>query len=107
MKTKRMKARGMKIRGMGLSLAVFSSVALAQVGELYDANVTERTTITNPAKVIKAAEGQWLAFSLPVIEGTRSPCCWKGKWNVTGEVGCSLESTHQSYGMNSKSPLAD
>ena len=97
----------MKTKWMGLALATFSSFAVAQVGELYDANVNERTTITNPARAVKAAEGQWLAFSLPVLEGTRSPCCWKGKWNHMGEVGCNLETTHQSYGMNSKSPLAD
>jgi hypothetical protein len=31
----------------------------------------------------------------------------KGKWNNRGEVGCSLESSHQSYGSRSDSPLAD
>jgi hypothetical protein len=65
----------MKTKWMGLALAVFSSIAMAQVGELYDANVTDMTSITNPAKAIKASEAQWFAFSLPVLEGTRSPCC--------------------------------
>lgn len=93
--------------GMGLTLAVFSGLAVAQVGELHDANITEKTTITDPARAVRQTDGQWLAFNLPVLEGTRSPCCWKGKWNHTGEVGCSLETTHQSYGTRSDSPLAD
>jgi len=97
----------MKTKWMGLALAVFSNIAMAQVGELYDANVTDMTTITNPAKAIKATQGQWLAFSLPVLEGTRSPCCWKGRWNNMGEAGCSLKTSHQSYGTRSDSPLAD
>lgn len=98
----------MKTKLTGLALAaLFSSFAMAQVGELYDANVTEMTNITDPAKAVKAAQDQWLAFSLPVLEGTRSPCCWTGKWNNMGEVGCSLKSSHQSYGMRSESPLAD
>ena len=77
------------------------------MGELYNAEVTGNTSVTNPAKAMKAAEGQWLAFSLPVQDGTRSPCCWKGKWNGTGEAGCSLESKHQSYGTRSDSPLTE
>ena len=56
---------------------------------------------------MKQAEGQWLAFSLPVLAGTHSPCCWKGKWNGMGEAGCSLESRHQSYGTRSDSPLTE
>jgi hypothetical protein len=90
-----------------LALAIAGSTAWAQVGELYNADVTEKTSITDPAKSVKAAEGQWLAFSLPAVEGTHSPCCWKGRWNGLGEVGCSLEKNHQSYGMRSDSPLTE
>jgi hypothetical protein len=92
---------------LGLALLVFCSTGWAQFGELYNANVTDRSAVTNPAKALKDAEGQWLAFSLPALQGTRSPCCWKGRWNGMGEVGCSLQSTHQSYGTRSDSPLAD
>lgn len=97
----------MKTAYLALLLAVLGGHAWAQVGELYDAEVTQQTSITDPAIAMNAAEGQWLAFSLPVLEGTRSPCCWKGKWNGMGEAGCSLESKHQSYGTRSDSPLAE
>lgn len=97
----------MKIKYLSLALAILSGHCWAQAGELINAQVTENTSITNPAKSMKAAEGQWLAFNLPAQPGTRSPCCWKGKWNGMGEAGCSLESEHQSYGTRSDSPLAE
>jgi HEAT repeat protein len=92
---------------LGLALAIVSGIAWGQAGELYDAVVTEKTSITNPAKAIKSAEGQWLAFSLPALEGTHSPCCWKGRWSGIKEVGCSLETSHQNFGTRSDSPLTD
>jgi hypothetical protein len=66
------------------------------------------TSLADPAKAVKESEGQWLAFSIPVLEGTHSPCCWKGSWNTAAsEVGCSLANTHQSYGTRSDSPIAE
>jgi HEAT repeat protein len=64
---------------------------------------------------MQTANGQWLAFTMPVLQGTRSPCCWKGQWgnhgtgneNGMGEVGCSLGKKHQSYGTQSDSALTD
>lgn len=97
----------MKTKWLSLALIVLSGHSWAGTGELYNAEVTENTSVTNPARVMKDAEGQWLAFSLPALEGTRSPCCWKGKWSGMGEAGCSLESKHQSYGTRSDSPLAE
>lgn len=97
----------MKASWLSLALVVLSGNSWAQTYELYNAEVTENMSVTNPAKVMKEAEGQWLAFSLPALEGTHSPCCWKGKWSSMGEVGCSLESKHQSYGTRSDSPLAE
>ena len=97
----------MYARWLGLSLAMVSGVVWGQVGDLHNADVTEKTSISNPAKALKAAEGHWLAFSLPTLEGTHSPCCWKGGWNGLGEVGCSLETRHQSYGTRSDSPMTD
>lgn len=97
----------MKSNWLSLALIVLSGHSWAQAGELYNAEVTENTSVTNPAGVMKEAEGQWLAFSLPALAGTRSPCCWKGKWSGVGEAGCSLESKHQSYGTRSDSPLAE
>jgi len=97
----------MKTKWLSLALLMLSSYSWAQVGELSNAELTETTSVNNPAKAMKAAEGQWLAFSIPAQDGTRSPCCWKGKWNGMGEAGCSLESKHQSYGTRSDSPLAE
>jgi hypothetical protein len=97
----------MKTTYLVIALAILSSHALAGAGELYNAEVTDKTSITKPAKAMKAARGQWLAFSLPVLEGTRSPCCWKGRWSGEREVGCSLEARQQSYGTSSDSPLTD
>ena len=68
----------MRTKWLGLALLLLGNHAWAQVGELYNADVTENTSITDPASAINAAEGQWLAFSMPVLDGTRSPCCWKG-----------------------------
>lgn len=97
----------MKTKWLSLALLMLSSYSWAQVGGLFNAEVSGDTTVSNPAKVMKAADGQWLAFSLPALAGTRSPCCWQGKWNGMGEVGCSLQTRHQSYGTKSDSPLAE
>jgi hypothetical protein len=97
----------MKTKYLSVALLILSGQVVAQVGDLYNADVTENTSISNPAMAVKAAEGQWLAFSLPAKAGTRSPCCWRGRWNGLGEVGCSLEDKHQSYGTRSDSPLAE
>ncbi len=97
----------MKAKWLGLALVVVVGHAWAQVGELYNAEVTDKTSITYPAKAIKATEGQWLAFSLPAQAGTRSPCCWQGKWNRMRDVGCSLESKHENHGTRSDSPATE
>jgi hypothetical protein len=107
----------MKTKLLAMVLAMAADHALSEVGGLTGAEVTDRTSISNPASVMKHAapehaavqngEGQWIAFSLPVLDETRSPCCWKGRWNGIGEAGCSLERKHESYGTRSDSPLAD
>ena len=97
----------MKATWLGIALAVSSAQAWAQVAELHDAEVIDKRSITDPARAMKDAEGHWMAFSVPVLEVTRSPCCWKGRWNGMGEVGCSLERKHESYGTRSDSPLTD
>lgn len=97
----------MNTKWLSLVLLMMSSHSWAQAGALFNAEVSENTSVANPAKVMKSVEGQWLAFSLPAQANTHSPCCWTGKWNGMGEVGCSLESRHQSYGTRTGSPLAD
>ncbi len=94
----------MKSKWMIPVLLALSANGWAQAGALYNAQLSENTSLTNPAKAMQAAQGQWLAFSLPALADTHSPCCWTGKWNGMGEVGCSLETTHQSYGTRSDSP---
>jgi len=97
------------MRGAWLTpaLLVLSANLWAQAGALYNAEVIEDTSLSDPAKAVQAAEGHWLAFSVPVLADTRSPCCWKGKWDGLGEAGCSLGATHQGYGTRSDSPLAE
>jgi len=97
----------MNTKYLFIALALFGNSVFAQVGELYDADVTEKTSISDPARAVKAAEGQWLALSIPVLDGTHSPCCWKGKWGAMGQAGCSLEPGHTSFGSSSDSPLVD
>ncbi|HEY5776683.1 MAG TPA: hypothetical protein VIS57_11395 [Xanthomonadales bacterium] len=97
----------MKPNWLSLVLLLMSGATWAQPGELSGADLTENTKVMNPLEVMKAVEGQWLAFSVPALADTRSPCCWMGKWNGMGEVGCSLETAHQSYGTRSDSPLAE
>ncbi len=92
---------------LATTLMLAASQASAQVGELANADVIDRTSITNPAEAVELANGHWMALTLPVLEGTRSPCCWRGKWSGMGEVGCSLEEKHHSYGSSSESPLAE
>lgn len=97
----------MRVKLAGMLLALTSGAAWAQVGGLMNAEVSESTSINDPAKAIHSMHEPWMAFSLPVLEGTRSPCCWKGKWNSSREVGCSLEGAHQSYGTRADSPLIE
>ena len=51
---------------LGVSLALYAGQGWAQAGELYDAVVTDNTSIADPAKAIEKAESQWLAFSIQV-----------------------------------------
>lgn len=97
----------MKTKWLSLALLILSGHCWAQVGELINAELTTNTTVNNPAKVMKATEGQWLAFRIPALAGTRSPCCWNGKWSGMDEAGCNLESKHQGYGTRSDSPVAE
>lgn len=62
---------------------------------------------TDPAETIRKAGDGWVAFEFPAIEGTRSPCCWKGQWHPGGEFGCSLEQDQHSYGTRSNAPPED
>ncbi|MGA9572382.1 MAG: HEAT repeat domain-containing protein [Lysobacterales bacterium] len=97
----------MKSKWIILPLLIWCSHGWAQAGALYNARVIENLSLTNPAKVMETAQGEWLAFSIPVLADTRSSCCWSGKWNRMVEVGCSLETRHQSYGSRSDSPLTE
>ena len=97
----------MKIQLAGVMLTLVTGAAWAQVGGLTNADVIEKTSINDPAKAVQTTQGQWIAFSMPVVEGTRAPCCWHGQWSNFREVGCSLEKQHESYGTSSDSPLTE
>jgi len=97
----------MKTQLAGVMLALIMGTAWAQVGGLTNAEVIEQTSINDPAKAVQTTQGQWIAFSMPVVDGTRSPCCWHGQWANFREVGCSLEKQHESYGTSSDSPLTE
>ena len=53
----------MNTKWLSLILLMMSSHSWAQAGALFNAEVSENTSVTNPAKVMKSVEGQWLAFS--------------------------------------------
>jgi hypothetical protein len=91
----------------GLVLTVLTGTAWAQAGELMDAIIEDRTSINDPAVAVRSMSGEWLAFSIPALEGTRSPCCWQGHWSSNREVGCSLEGDQQSYGTRNDSPMTE
>lgn len=95
----------MNIKNIGVVLLLVGSQAWAQVGELSNADITEKTSVDNPAKLMSSIDGEWIAFSIPAVEGTRSPCCWTGRWNGMGEVGCDLASKNHSYGNRSDAPV--
>lgn len=101
----------MRAQWTTLLLALFAGAASAQVGGLVDAEVSERLSFSDPAQAVQETAGDWIAFSMPVLLGTRQPCCWKGQWNSSSngiqEVGCSLQQQLQSYGTHSDSPVAE
>ena len=54
----------MNTRYLGIALLLIGSHCWAQMSELSNADVTEKTSIANPEKAMQDAEGQWLAFSI-------------------------------------------
>lgn len=62
---------------------------------------------TDPAETIRSSGDGWVAIEFPAIEGTASPCCWRGPLQGRGEFGCSLEQDHYSYGIASDAPPED
>ena len=101
------------MKGYRLRIVLVSTLILtmgqlwAQPIQLKDSTVVDRTGVTDPADAVSDSTGDWLAFSIPAVEGTRSPCCWKGSWNQFGESACELESQNGSYGTTSETPFAD
>jgi HEAT repeat protein len=90
----------------GLMLTTLIGSAWAQPGTLTNATVSDRASISDPAMAVNEVSNGWLAIRMPVIEGTRSPCCWQGNWNSNREVGCSLQTDRRSHGTRRDSPLA-
>jgi hypothetical protein len=92
-------------------LALASTSVWSQAGGLTNANVKQQTSITDPAEAVRQTENGWLAFSIPALDGTQSPCCWKGNWadwrTGQGEQGCKLNGRQQSFGTHSDSPVTE
>jgi hypothetical protein len=86
---------------------MLSGTAWGQLNNLDNATVTDNSKTSDLAQAAQNIDVDWLAFSIPAIEGTQSPCCWKGDWKQFGESGCHLESRQVSYGTNSDSPIAE
>ena len=59
----------------------------------------------DPARAAAGVEQGWLAFSVPVRAGTRSPCCWQGQWNRPTTMECRLQDEQHSHGTRQDSPL--
>ena len=97
----------MKAHLTALAALALSTGAFAQAGGLLDAEIIERTAIDDPAAAARQVEDGWFAFGFPAVEGTKSPCCWKGNWKRSTEIGCALEKDFQSYGTFSASPVED
>jgi hypothetical protein len=97
----------MKAKLAGLLLLLAAGTSWGQVANLSGADVTDKSSITDPVQASKTLNNEWMAFTIPVLEGTHSPCCWKGDWKQFGEAGCHLESPQFSYGSRSDSPLAE
>lgn len=96
----------MKALLAGIIMVLMANTAWSQAGDLVNAEINELTSVNDPAQAMKKAGGQWLAFSMPAAEGTRSPCCWKGHRSHNSEMGCKLEREHQGFGTRSDSPFA-
>lgn len=92
---------------LGASMLAIVSGLAAQPSELRNAHVVDQSNIEDPQAGIDEYKEGWIAFSVPALTGSKSPCCWKGAWDGTGEAGCSLENEHQSYGTRSNSPLVE
>lgn len=97
----------MKTSFIAILLTAFAGTALAQPVGLTNAEVDTRLSGADPADAVQQAASRWLAFSFPAIDGTHSPCCWKGNWKKNSEIGCSLEKETQSYGTLSTAPLEE
>lgn len=98
-----------------MTLMLLAGPAWGQPAGLVNADVRDMIGIEDPARAEKRSDGHWFAFRIPVLAGTRSPCCWDLPWNgrvdgkwISGQsFGCSLGADHESFGTHSESPLTD
>jgi HEAT repeat protein len=97
----------MKAPIAGLFLLLAAGSSWGQIANLSGAEVTDNVSISDPATMARKLDDSWLAFRMPVLDDTTSPCCWKGNWNQFGESGCSLASRQNSYGSRSDAPITE
>jgi hypothetical protein len=86
------------MRRLAFLLALASSCAWAGLPGVDHADNLETLTQTNPALAASGGNDRWLVLQLPVVDGTRSPCCWQGSWNSPSDHGCRLVEQRNNYG---------
>jgi len=91
------------------TLTILALLAATACAPMQAATVNNSTgsNANDPAHVVRNADDGWIAFSIPALEGTRSPCCWKGNWSGGNNFGCSLTREFSSYGTMSESPTVE
>ena len=94
----------MKLLWIAVSLLVSAGNLNAQPGNLYNAELIDQLNVQDPAMVVEQVQDGWFVFSVPAMSGSKSPCCWRGAWDGTGESGCSLKQEQHSFGTRSDSP---
>ena len=87
------------MRQLAVVLLLMAGTALAAGGSL--STLAE----PDPARAAAGVDRGWLAFSVPVRAGTRSPCCWQGQWNQPTTMECRLQDEQHSHGTRQDSPL--
>jgi hypothetical protein len=90
-----------------MALLLAAGSAWGQITNLSGAEVIDRASITDPATVARKLDNSWLAFSIPALDDTSSPCCWEGNGNRFGMSGCSLESRPTGFGSRSDAPVTE
>jgi len=89
------------------ALLLAAGSAWGQVANLNGAEVTDQSSMSDPARIAGKLDDSWLAFTIPALDGTQSPCCWSGRSDQFRLTGCSLMSRPTGFGSQSGTPLTE